>query len=171
MHEDRLRLFFAIPCSAALAARIAAWRAEQHFVGRLVAPANLHLTLAFLGHLPASRVAQLEAIPAGLPLSEYACQLRLDRLACWRGGLLHLAPSLPPSELLALAAGLNLALAAAGLPCERRTYRPHLTLARDSRLPAAHTPADFTWPVEELVLYQSLEGRYLPLRRWPLAPQ
>jgi 2'-5' RNA ligase len=163
-----LRLFFALPCPPTIATQIDAWRQTQQFAGKLVPMANLHLTLAFLGHLPQSKLALLEQLPARLPLAELAFELQLDRLDCWRGGLLHLAPSLPPAQLLALAGALNDALRLAGLPSERRTYRPHLTLARAS-LPAPARPAPcFAWRVDELCLYQSERGRYLPLARWPL---
>ncbi|MEO4046607.1 RNA 2',3'-cyclic phosphodiesterase [Pseudomonas sp. CAU 1711] len=168
MQPEKLRLFFALPCAPAMAERIDRWRARQHFVGHLTPRANLHLTLAFLGHLPAEQLTMLERIPTGLALAELACELHLDNLACWRGGLLHLAPSRAPANLLRLARELELALVAAGLPSDRRPFRPHLTLARGSRPPIASEPADFAWQADELVLYQSLQGRYLPLRCWPL---
>lgn len=171
MQPEMLRLFFALPCPPAMAERIDRWRTRQHFIGHLTPRANLHVTLAFLGHLPAEQLTMLEGIATDLPLAELGCELHLDSLACWHGGLLHLAPSQPPANLLRLAAELGSALAASGLPCDRRPYRPHLTLARGSRPPAACEPVDFAWQADELVLYQSQQGRYLPLRRWPLGDQ
>jgi RNA 2',3'-cyclic 3'-phosphodiesterase len=163
-----LRLFYALPCPPAIAAQIDAWRQEQQFAGKAVPAANLHLTLAFLGHLPESRLALLERLPGQLPLAELAFDLQLDRIDCWHGGLLHLASSRVPAELVALANGLNGLLTQAGLPAEQRPYRPHLTLARDSHRPEQQVPPCFSWRVEELVLYQSEQGRYLPLSRWAL---
>ncbi|MDG9927062.1 MULTISPECIES: RNA 2',3'-cyclic phosphodiesterase [unclassified Pseudomonas] len=163
-----MRLFFALPCPTEIAERIAAWRDGCHFAGRPVPAANFHLTLAFLGHLPESRLELLRQLPPRLPLAKLAFDLRLDRLDCWQGGLLHLAPGQTPEQLLALASGLDDLLNEAGLPTERRAYRPHLTLARDSRLAERQAPPTFAWRVEEMVLYQSEQGRYIPLSRWPL---
>jgi 2'-5' RNA ligase len=168
MHDSDLRLFFALPCPAPMALRIDAWRQAQGFAGRTTPLANLHLTLAFLGHLPGSQLPLLEQIAARLPLADLDFELCLDRLKCWHGGLLHLAPSQPPAALLALANRLHQQLNQAGLPCEQRTYRPHLTLARGSHLPAQTLSPSFTWRAEELVLYRSEQGHYRPLTRWPL---
>ncbi|MDD0843641.1 RNA 2',3'-cyclic phosphodiesterase [Pseudomonas sp. Gutcm_11s] len=163
-----LRLFFALPCPAEIARQIDAWRQPQHLDGRLVPVANLHVTLAFLGHLPESRLPLLRQLPQQLPLSELAFDLQLDRLDCWHGGLLHLAPSQLPAELMALAGGLRQLLDTAGLPGDGRAYRPHLTLARESSRPQVPTPLSVRWRAEELVLYQSEQGGYLPLASWPL---
>ncbi|WJN57454.1 RNA 2',3'-cyclic phosphodiesterase [Pseudomonas sp. SO81] len=163
-----LRLFFALPCPPSIAAQIDAWRLQLAIPGRPVPSANLHLTLAFLGHLPESALALLEELPPRLPLRELAFDLQLDRLDCWHGGLLHLAPCQPPAELLALASGLARLLGKAGLPSDPRTYRPHLTLARDSCLPMQVDSPCFAWRPEELALYRSEQGRYLPLATWPL---
>lgn len=164
-----LRLFYALPCPVPIATRIDAWRQGQQFAGQPVPAGNLHLTLAFLGHLPESRLALLEQLPARLPLAELAFELRLDRLDCWHGGLLHLAPSQPPEQLLALVDGLKQLLAEAGMPIKSRDYKPHLTLARESLLPERVAAPSYAWNVDELVLYQSEKGLYHPLRQWPLA--
>jgi 2'-5' RNA ligase len=163
-----LRLFFALPCPPAIAVEIDAWRSHLAISGRPVPSANLHLTLAFLGDLPERALALLEALPPRLPLRDLAFDLQLDHLDCWHGGLLHLAPSQPPAELLALASGLARLLDEAGLASEPRTYRPHLTLARDSCLPVQVGSPHFAWRAEELVLYRSEQGRYRPLAKWPL---
>ncbi|MDX5371039.1 MAG: RNA 2',3'-cyclic phosphodiesterase [Pseudomonadaceae bacterium] len=168
MPPATLRLFFAAPCPPALAARIDTWREAQQLAGRVTPRADLHLTLAFLGHLPAERLPLLERIPSRLPLAELACELHLDSLACWRGGLLHLAPPQVPAELLRLARELRTALDEAGIASDSRPYRPHLTLARNSRMPTSFEPVEFAWPVEELVLYRSWQARYEALRSWPL---
>ena len=54
--DGRLRLFAALPLPATVE-RLAAWQAEQLAgpnTARLVAPENLHVTLAFLGWRPAT---------------------------------------------------------------------------------------------------------------------
>ncbi len=56
---ERLRLFLALPLPDDAVERLAAWQREA-FAGvrdvRIVAPANLHVTIAFLGGRPASDV-------------------------------------------------------------------------------------------------------------------
>ena len=77
-----LRLFFALPCPSGIAAQIDAWRQDQHFVGRPVPTTNLHVTLAFLGQVPESRLQQLQRVPPRLALADLAFDLHLDRLDC-----------------------------------------------------------------------------------------
>ncbi|SIQ47012.1 RNA 2',3'-cyclic phosphodiesterase [Aquipseudomonas alcaligenes] len=158
-----LRLFFALPCPTGVAAQIDAWRQGQHFAGKPVPTANLHITLAFLGHVPESRLQQLQRVPPRLALADLAFDLHLDCLDCWSEGLLHLSPSQPPQALLNLASALQ-----QQLQLDERPYRPHLTLARDSRPAEIRTPPSFTWHVDQLHLYQSAGGHYLSLQRWPL---
>lgn len=55
------RIFFGLWPSAETAAQIMEWAQDAHamFGGRVMRPDTLHLTLAFLGGTPASRVAEL----------------------------------------------------------------------------------------------------------------
>lgn len=163
-----LRLFLALPCPSGIAAQIDAWRQDQHFAGRPVPTANLHVTLAFLGLVPESRLQRLQRVPPRLALADLAFDLHLDRLDCWDEGLLHLAPSQPPQALLKLASALQQQLQLDGFSLEPRPYRPHLTLARDSRPAELRTPPSFAWHVDQLHLYQSAGGQYLSRQRWPL---
>ena len=163
-----LRLFFALPCPPMTATRIDAWRQQQHFAGRPVPMENLHLTLAFIGLVAQSRLASVIALPQQLPLHEQAFTLHLDQLACWPDGLLHLAPSRPPSALLILAHGLQRLLIEGGLVATAPDYRPHLTLSRCSRPAETGNPPSFSWLADELALYHSTEGGYRPLARWSL---
>lgn len=158
-----LRLFFALPCPNGIAAQIDAWQQDQHFAVQPVPTANLHVTLAFLGQVPESRLQQLRQVPPRLALADLAFDLHLDRLDCWPEGLLHLAPGQPPQALLKLASALQ-----QQLQLDERPYRPHLTLARDSQPADMRTPPSFAWHVDQLHLYQSAGGQYLSLQHWPL---
>lgn len=51
--DERLRLFCALRLPGWAVERLAAWQARELRRGRVVAPANLHVTLAFLGSRPA----------------------------------------------------------------------------------------------------------------------
>jgi 2'-5' RNA ligase len=54
---ERLRLFCGLRLPAAVAGEVASWQHEHLRGGRIVTPANLHVTLAFLGSRPAADVA------------------------------------------------------------------------------------------------------------------
>ena len=96
MTTPPLRLFFALPCPAPLAAQICAWSDGLRLDGQPVAQANLHLTLAFLGSVPRGRKAELRAIGERLPRRGF--NLKLDHIARWSNGILHLAPSSAPTS-------------------------------------------------------------------------
>src|SRR5262245_25080297 len=116
MSTPPLRLFFAIPCCPQLARDIAEWRAGNPLDGKPVAPENLHLTLVFLGSQPRGQVGALEALAAGLEPAAFT--LHLDRLARWKNGLLHLAPSRVPPALAELERSLREQLLVSGFSLE-----------------------------------------------------
>lgn len=170
--EPSLRLFFALPLPGALVRRLATWRDELAIAGRPVAPGDLHLTLTFLGNQPHSNLELLMRIAAELRGRPF--RLSLDQLSCWRGGLLHLTPRQVPDELVTLQQRLQQALLMAGLPADTRPYRPHLTLARHSRLPVQAEPCAFAWQVKRFALLASQQeatgNRYHTLGEWFLRP-
>lgn len=92
-----MRLFFAIPLPPALQARIASWRdtlSLPRAAARVPAP-NMHITLAFLGDVPPLDVPVLMEIGARVAnREERRGEVVLDRVGCWRSGVLFLAPSL-----------------------------------------------------------------------------
>jgi 2'-5' RNA ligase len=158
------RLFVALwpdaPRRAALAARRDAW--EWPPGAAIVRAEKLHVTLHFLGQVPAERV---EAVREGiaLPMTPFELTVREPRL--WHGGLAVLEIDTPP-ELLDLHARLGLALDALGLPVEQRPYRPHVTLARKARgaVPPGATPV--AWPVHDFALVVSAGGEYAVMQRY-----
>ncbi|WP_374439507.1 RNA 2',3'-cyclic phosphodiesterase [Pseudomonas panipatensis] len=169
MSTPPLRLFFALPCPDDVRTPLCTWRDSLAIDGQPVAPANLHMTLAFLGAVPRGRKAELFALGAGMPREPF--DLHLDQLVLWRSGILHLAPSQFPEALPALVHALHQALCAGGFEIEKRPFRPHLTLARHCR----HLPegqASFHWPARSLVLYSSENTargtQYRAIGEWPL---
>lgn len=173
MNPPHLRLFFALPCPPQPAAQIAFWRDSLGIKGQPVAPADLHVTLAFLGQQPQDRLPLLEQIAARLQAIRF--QVQFDQLQLWHSGLLVLASSQPPEALLHLQRELQRHLLDAGLPVESRPFRPHLTLLRRSHAVACPVPAPFTWTADEWGLFASESGsvspRYRLLKGWPLLPQ
>jgi 2'-5' RNA ligase len=136
---------------------------------RWVPPANVHLTLQFLGAVPEERVAAVEAA-----LGEAAAEARPLSLSVrgvggfpnarrprvvWAGLEGDVAP------LAALVAGLGARLGKLGFPPEDRPFSPHLTLgrARDGRgapglggaLARAGQAEPAPWRASEVVLFES----------------
>ena len=103
--------------------------------GRPVSSDQLHLTLAFLGAVPAARVAQLSALAAALtgtadgPLGPIA--LSFERLAHWPvPRVLCALPERAPAALDQLVERLLKALTAADFTPDLKPFRPHVTVAR-----------------------------------------
>ncbi|WPC07039.1 RNA 2',3'-cyclic phosphodiesterase [Pseudomonas benzenivorans] len=170
MNATSLRLFFALRCPTELAERIAQWRDALGLHGHPVPPANLHLTLAFLGQQPSVRLAELGSLAATLKAAPF--DLRLDTLVRRRNGLLYLAPSEPPAALQELAEQLHQALRTAGFGLEERPFLAHLTLMRrcTTRPPAANP--SFDWSVGHFALLASETSPrgsvYQQIAEWPL---
>ncbi|MBF0673948.1 RNA 2',3'-cyclic phosphodiesterase [Pseudomonas sp.] len=170
MNSPHLRLFFALPCPPQLAAQIATWRESLGIEGQPVMPADLHVTLAFLGQQPLDKLPLLERMAAGLQIARF--HLQLDQLQQWHSGLLVLTPSQPPEALLHLQRELQRHLLAAGLPVDARPFRPHLTLLRRGHTSVVPAEPCFAWTAEEWGLLasepRSVSSRYRLLQAWPL---
>jgi 2'-5' RNA ligase len=150
---------------------------------RWIPPERWHLTLLFLGDVPAGRVPDLaEALGAAVePTPALALRLagagrfgsRRRPQVAWAGVEGDVA------ELTALARRLALAARRLRLPVEERPFRAHLTLGRwrpgrpaDAglldRLAGYRGPA---WPVTGVALLRSHLGpepRYDELAAWPV---
>jgi 2'-5' RNA ligase len=187
-----MRLFIAIALTDAARAaiareqeRIAAdMRARRRTVPRLVDPAHMHLTLAFIGEMPEERA---EAI-------RDASSQPIDRppFALAFGGVGAFPPRGAPRVLWLgvveggadvgmvqkIAAGR---LAELGVPLEQRAYHPHLTLGRwresrpsDRPAPPSGTPTAIArLDVSAVTLFQSRlspkGATYTPLATAPLS--
>ena len=97
--------------------------------GRAIPPANVHLTLAFVGDVAAARLEALRAIVLTLPRQRF--DLELNRVGVFRRARVGwLAPEITPDALTVLHAALATALTDASFPLEARPFHPHVTLAR-----------------------------------------
>jgi 2'-5' RNA ligase len=176
----RIRSFVAIDIPGAqreaLAAHLAGCRAVAPDY-RWVSPANLHLTLRFLGNLPpelfeAVRVALASVrrppfrMAVGAPgMFGSPARPRVIWLGITEGG----------ESLTSLADAVEGSTRVAGLEPADHPFQAHLTLARAGagRLPdLPPAPALDAWSVSEFVLYQSRLGRpaprYIPIERYAL---
>lgn len=165
-----LRAFFGLPLPEerreALGRHLAACAAIAPGF-RWVVPANLHLTVRFIGSVEAELVdgiaERLEA--AGMR----AFELELGDLGTFKRGRLvrvvWLGLRSGAQQAVELAAQVEAECARAGLETEARGFQPHLTLARardrdGDVLPALpEAPRVEPWRAQELVLYQSRLGR------------
>ena len=156
------RLFFALWATAeerrALSAAAAA--AVGTSGGRAVPEENLHVTLAFLGQVPAARTTELAALAhrvgtngalAGTPLL-----LQFERLAYWHAPQILVALSTAGAAAAALAAALQREASAAGFLPDLKPFRAHVTVARKVTHAAASTPLpSVSWKCAEFVLVES----------------
>ena len=154
-----MRLFIALWPDALTRAAIADWQQAWIWPERAapVRAERLHLTLHFLGDVPA---AQLAALSAGLPVASESFELALGRAEVWPNGVAVLRPAQTPPALLELHARMAAALVKLELPVESRPFRAHVTLARrawKAKPPDQH--AAITWRVDDgCVLVRSLPG-------------
>jgi 2'-5' RNA ligase len=173
MAPERRRVFFALWPETRVADALTATARQSHgdCGGRITGHDSIHLTLAFLGDIPAERVAAAEeaaALVAGEPFL-----LAVDRLGYWKHNrILWAGCEASPAALAALAADLGERLRGAGFALETRPFAAHVTLLRNARCAAVPALAEpIEWPVGEFVLIESTPGaavRYRPIGRWTL---
>ena len=167
------RVFFALWPGAETRRQFAQWTQalRGECGGRAMRDENLHLTLVFIGNLAAGRLDALEAAAAGIACAPFL--LEFERPAFWRRNRIVCAePVAVPPALAELVAGLEAALAQAGVGFDRRPYVPHTTLLRNAhRGPAEFSGASIRWQVDGFALLCSQPEaggvRYWPLASWP----
>lgn len=188
--DERWRCFVAIDLGEPVRTAIASYLAELRATVAGIAwtrPENLHLTLAFLGDVPAARIAPLvERLTDGLrgapPLAVRAVGVgAFPSLA--RPQVLWIGIESP--DLGAVADAVQSACMAEGLPRDAKPFRPHVTLGRVRARNRRATPdlmrlardggREFgRTPVDRVVLYRSRldasGARHTPLATFPLAP-
>lgn len=178
------RLFVALPIPAhvrVLAEAAAAPARELAPELTWTRPGGWHVTLAFLGEVPAEDVRGVEAAVADAVAGRapVRCELgaagRFDRRVLWLA--VH---DRPDGAVAALGSTVQHGLAAAGLPVTERVVRPHLTLARASRggaaiddhVVASVAPVAASWEAGEVELVRAHLGdgpaRYEPVGAWSL---
>lgn len=150
---DSARLFFALWPDERT--RAALQKLQAGLRGRLTRPADLHITLAFLGRQPLAHLPLLENILAGLPQTELP--LEIDRLGYFRRNRIAWAGThAVPDDLRDLQATLAQALEAAGIDFDRsKDFKPHITLARDADPPPDVPFNVIIWRAGNVVLVES----------------
>jgi RNA 2',3'-cyclic 3'-phosphodiesterase len=144
--------------------------------GSVQHPADLHMTLVFLGLISDGQLRGIEAVADAIRGKAFT--LQIDGLGYWsRPRILWAGPRQTPEPLSQLVFDLQNGLKACGFEPEKRPYQPHVTLYRKAMHAQAMViePA-IEWPVSEFVLATSGGGapgepRYRVLQRWPLESQ
>ncbi|MFV8820064.1 RNA 2',3'-cyclic phosphodiesterase [Haliea sp. E17] len=173
-----MRLFFALDIPGPLALDIATWREQQlPLLGRPVPAANFHITLAFLGEIPDSRLDALcqDVDAAAEKLAPAAFELQLDQVGYWpRPGIYWLGPASWPDSLEHLARKLGGIGAIHGHEKRREHFQAHVTLFRgcEAAPPAPALAPDFRLSCSEFLLMESRQGKrgvsYHPVAGWEL---
>lgn len=147
--------------------------------GRAPDAANLHLTLAFIGEVSASRITTLREIGGKATAAAPAFVLTLDRIGAFhKQGIVWVGPSSANGAIEALAGELSLLLKAAEFDLESRPFHPHVTLARRARTRNLDSTgggplrAPIVWNVQRVTLAASEHARgalrYVSIGSWPL---
>ena len=130
--------------------------------GKPVPDDKIHVTLAFLGEVPAARVAAASA--AARQVAFGAFPLRLDCAGSFRGARVGWAGcGAPDPRLIALQGELAARLREAGFALEERPFAPHATLARHIGQAIERFAVDpVAWNVDgfRLVRSEAGTGRY-----------
>ena len=169
-----------VEVSAGLRRRVAGWqqalRAERI---RWVRLENLHLTIEFFGETEEARIPELRqalgAAAEGMP----SFRMRLGKPGVF-GPPRHprvLWLGVESEGLVALHGRVEESLRAAGWRPESRPFSPHLTLGRMDGVKNGERFQEALAGVGddgeeqvagELILFESVAGRYVPIGRWPL---
>ncbi|MBS1139711.1 MAG: 2,5 ligase [Proteobacteria bacterium] len=158
-----------------------AGNAAASFGGRATRRNTIHLTLAFLGEVPESRLPELCVVADGIKAPSFS--MVLDRLGYWHHNRLLWAGSQGPVTTLGeLVRQLRNALANSGflVDAEKKGFVPHVTLVR--KIPASTEPREnqpfpsfesLTWRADRFVLVRSRlsssGSEYLILREFSLS--
>jgi RNA 2',3'-cyclic 3'-phosphodiesterase len=177
LKSPRARLFLALDLPDPIRGGIAAWGRRELVDPALrpVAEESLHITLAFLGHLPEKRIPQLAEIAAAGagPAARIGLEGPVPRPPRGRPRLFALPASSP--DAVTLQAGLESRLVEAGLyEPERRRFWPHVTVARVRREErGSNRPALVSRPPGPLPkdLLQPFDGVRITLYRSQLQPR
>jgi 2'-5' RNA ligase len=140
--------------------------------GQPVTASNLHVTLAFLGRVPSSRIPEIVRIGGR---GDYKpAKLTFDRLEYWpRPKVVSALADAVPAAGQALVDTLWERLLPLGIAHEERPWRPHFTVVRRVRRPPPRlTIPAIHWACDRMALVESVSGpdglHYTPLAEWLL---
>lgn len=135
---ETIRTFIAIELDAALRAALAELQSELKRaplarLGRWVDPNGIHLTLKFLGNVPANRLPELRQALHRAAREVEPFELTLAGLGCFspkQPRVIWVGVQDPSGALGRLQCAVERETGIIGFPAEDRPFSPHLTLAR-----------------------------------------
>jgi 2'-5' RNA ligase len=171
--SESLRLFFALWPDDEVRKQLGKIQREaklQHR-GRAVQLDNLHITLAFIGHVPTADLPCLEKMAERIRFTPFT--LQLDHLGWFsRARVLWLGAHEVPDALQDLATKVNEGVAACGFDIDERPFKAHLTLMRKVSHLRDFEIKPVAWSIDSFCLVQSHtypEGvQYEVIKRWQM---
>ena len=167
-----MRLFFALWPDDRLRASLGRLGIDlaARVEGKAVPAAKVHMTLAFLGEVPADRF--LEAAGAASRVAGEAFELVLDEVGAFRSArVAWVGSSAGHPALTKLQSALAAELRAEGFLLESRPFAAHVTLVRRISRPMAREAVQpIAWRVRDFALVASDTGKgsYEVGRSWKL---
>ncbi|HEY8047646.1 MAG TPA: RNA 2',3'-cyclic phosphodiesterase [Ramlibacter sp.] len=158
--SSNVRLFIALWPTDGVRSHVHEWQSQWQWPEKasVVAPERLHVTLHFLGEVPAERILDLKYVLQ--PIRAQQFELHFVRSEMWPHGVAVMRPVHSPMPLRGLHGRIGLALASIKMTPQDRPFRPHVTLARRAAgaLPPPHPP-DVTWAAHDgFALVQTVPG-------------
>jgi RNA 2',3'-cyclic 3'-phosphodiesterase len=169
-----MKLFFALWPDDAVRLQLATQRLEIARLtgGRPTLPVTLHMTLVFAGNVPESRLVEIKMAASRVKTKPF--DYVIDTTGCFAGPkIAWLASDSTPNQLFELQSELQRNVAAADFEVDERTFRPHITIARDvTHIFEPHAVSPTVWHVNQFCLVQAIQTgntiRYDILDRWVL---
>ena len=163
--QKLMRLFIAINFSSKTLSMLLTLRDDLQAKskrGHFSEPANLHLTLAFLGDCDVKQTAALKAIMNDLSFQPF--NIELDHMGRFKrsGGDIWWVGVRENKPLMALQSSLTDKLTETGFAPDTRRYNPHITLGREvvtDEKERKLTPFGDTVKAIDLMLSERIRGR------------
>ena len=150
---------------AAIAAQRAVREANPDAILRWTPPANLHLTLRFLGNTDEAREAALCEAVDTLHRRWWSSAIAGEQVEAWATVVVTVLR--PSAAVRGIAADLEARARELGFAAEEREFTPHVTIARGK---ASRGFVRVEVPMElrcdHVALIESAGGRYVERRRW-----
>lgn len=168
------RLFFALWPDIAVRQLCVTEMRKLKAYGKPVLPANIHVTLLFLGATDAERQRALSEFASTIMIEPMV--LAFDKLSYWKRPAVYcLTSSRGNTAVLALVERLSQAAANLGMDVDSRPFKPHVTLLRKARFSPLidKIPQPIVWAADSFCLVESCSMpsgvEYRVIKRWQAA--
>ena len=153
------RFFFALAPGKTTREKILDYRESINLSGKMIPPANLHLTLLFLGKLSVNQQQSVIRQANKIPVEPF--ELELNAIGAFKQNIVWMGMQHIPEPLLQLQKQLVFNMQQTSLSLETRKYQPHVTLVRKAKiipsvLKILKQP-EIHWSVNQFVLYESVD--------------